>query len=167
RFGDGRVFNYSGHHDKMQAEVERFAGPEGLDGYRRFLIESEKIFKKGFEELADIPFSTYFKDDALRQVMSFHPLLIGGNPFEASSIYAMIHFLEQKWGVHFAMGGTGAIISAMVKLLGELGGELRLGETVEEVIVEDRNGHGRRCTGVRLAGGATLAADYVVSNADP
>src|SRR6185369_17889723 len=99
RFGDGRVFNYSGHHDKMQAEVERFAGPEGLDGYRRFLIESEKIFKKGFEELADIPFSTfwdmvkvapalirlrshqsvykmiskYFKDDALRQVMSFHP----------------------------------------------------------------------------------------------
>ena len=189
RAADGRVFNYSGNEEKMLAEVERFSshGAADVDGYRRFRGISEAIFKKGFEELGDVPFShfsdmikaapalvrlqsfrsvyslisKYFADDALRQVMSFHPLLIGGNPFDASSIYAMIHFLEQKWGVHFAMGGTGAIVDAMVKLLVEIGGELRLGTTVDEVLVE--NG---RASGVRLEGGATIAARYVVANAD-
>ncbi len=183
---DGRMFDYSGDHDKMAAEVARFA-PGDVDGYRRFLGESEKIFKKGFEELGDKPFSTvgsmlkvapalirlgshrsvyrfvsgFVKDEALRQVLSFHPLLIGGNPFAASSIYALIHFLEQKWGVHWALGGTGAIVAAMAKLFGELGGELRLSSTVEEILVDKR-----RTTGVRLAGGATLPASIVVSNGD-
>jgi phytoene desaturase len=183
---DGRVFNYSGDAARMEAEVEKFS-PSDLDGYRRFLVESEKIFKKGFEELGDVPFSRftdmlkiapalvrlgshrsvhamvakYIRDDSLRQVLSFHPLLVGGNPFAASSIYALIHFLERRWGVHYAMGGTGAIVAAMVKLFGELGGELRLSSTVEEILVE--NGRAR---GVRLAGGATVKSDLVVSNGD-
>lgn len=183
---DGRVFSYSGHPERMEEEVARFA-PGDVDGYRRFLVESEKIFRKGFEELGDKPFSSfgdmmrvapalvrlgshrsvyalvakYLRDESLRQVMSFHPLLVGGNPFQASSIYALIHFLERKWGVHFALGGTGAIITAMVKLFGELGGELELGATVEEILVE-----GGRAAGVRLAGGRTLPAALVVSNGD-
>jgi phytoene desaturase len=186
RCNDGRVFNYSGDHEKMVEEVRRFS-PGDVDGYRRFLAMSEKIFKKGFEELGDVPFdrftdmvkvipallrlsshrsvysmvSRFFKDDHLRQVMSFHPLLVGGNPFRTTSIYALIHFLEQKWGVHFAMGGTGAIVAAMARLFGEIGGQLELGATVEEILVE--NG---RATGVRLAGGRTLPAAIVVSNGD-
>ena len=105
--------------------------------------------------------SHYVKHPMLRQVFSFHPLLVGGNPFQSSSIYAMIHYLERKWGVHFAMGGTGALVQALVRLFTEMGGVLRLNCRVEELLVKD----GAAC-GVRLPSGENLSADVVVSNAD-
>jgi phytoene desaturase len=186
RFHDGALFDYTGDAARMEAEVARFC-PGDVDGYRRFLVESEKIFRKGFEELGDVPFSRavdmvkivpaivrlgcfrtvhgmvsrYVRDERLRTVLSFHPLLVGGNPFSTTSIYALIHFLERKWGVWFAMGGTGAIVAALVELFASLGGELRCSAPVEEILVE-----GGRASGVRLAGGATLGADIVVSNND-
>jgi phytoene desaturase len=105
----------------------------------------------------------YFRDERLRQVFSFHPLLVGGNPFQSTSIYALIHTLEQRWGVWFAMGGTGALVRALARLLEEGGGSMLLEREVEQIIVDDRTG---RATGVRLADGETLPADAVVSNAD-
>ncbi|HEX2716659.1 MAG TPA: phytoene desaturase family protein, partial [Gemmatimonadaceae bacterium] len=99
----------------------------------------------------------------LRQVFGFHPLLIGGNPFDCTSIYAMIHALERKWGVWFAMGGTGAVVRALAALLTETGGTLRLGAGVAGIDVDERTG---RATGVTLAGGERIPADAVVSNAD-
>ena len=59
----------------------------------------------------------YFRDPKLRMVFSFHPLLVGGNPFTASSMYCLITFLEKHWGVHFAMGGTGKLVEGLVKLI--------------------------------------------------
>ena len=97
----------------------------------------------------------------MRQCFSFHPLLIGGNPFDAPSIYAMIHYLERKWGVHYAMGGTGAIVAAMGVLFAELGGKVHLNAEVAEILVEKR-----RVTGIRLADGTIRKADSVISNAD-
>jgi phytoene desaturase len=105
----------------------------------------------------------YIKDERLRQVFSFHPLLVGGNPFQTTSIYTLIHTLEQRWGVWFAMGGTGAVVRALAALFAELGGELRLSTAATEIVVDERR---RRATGVRLATGETLPADAVVSNAD-
>jgi phytoene desaturase len=105
----------------------------------------------------------FIKDERLRQVFSFHPLLVGGNPFQTTSIYTLIHTLEQRWGVWFAMGGTGALVRALVRLFEEMGGELRLDTEVAEIVVDPRT---RKATGVRLPGGETLAADAVVSNAD-
>ena len=186
RFHDGRVFNYTGDAERMDAEVAKFS-PGDVDGYRRFVIESQKIFAVGFEQLGDVPFHRaldmvkiipamiklrsqlsvwrlvckYIKDDALRVVMSFHPLLVGGNPFTTTSIYTLIAFLERKWGVWFAKGGTGAIVQALVELFTSLGGTLELGTEAEEILVD-----GRRVSGVRLAGGRTLPARIVVSNGD-
>ena len=105
--------------------------------------------------------SSYIRDPRLRVIFSFHPLLIGGNPFTTTSIYCLIAFLERKWGVHFAMGGTGRLVQGLVGLIESQGGELRCGEEVAEIIVKDG-----AATGIKLASGETIAADIVVSNAD-
>jgi phytoene desaturase len=88
-------------------------------------------------------------------------LFIGGNPFDSSAIYAMVQYLERKWGVHYVLGGTGALVAAMARLFTDLGGVLHLNTPVSEILVE-----GRRVTGLRLADGQRCAADSVISNAD-
>ena len=186
RFHDGSVFDYTGDPEHMRREVARFA-PGDVEGYERFVRMSEAIFKVGFEELAHVPFgswgsmlrivpdmmklesyrtvyglvSKYLKDDRLRQVMSFHPLLVGGNPFSTTSIYTLIAFLERKWGVHFPMGGTGALVQGLVGLIEGQRNVVRCGASVREITVE-----GGRATGVVLESGERIAADVVISNAD-
>jgi len=187
-FPDGAHFDYSGDHDQMNSAIAAFSEfPEDVEGYARFIAKTEKIFAKGFTELADRPFlkftdmlrivpdlmrlesyrtvfslvSRHVRDDRLRQVLSFHPLLVGGNPFQTTSIYTLIHHLEREWGVWFAMGGTGAVVDALVKLFGELGGTLRLGTGVQEILCS-----GTTATGVLLGDGQTLPADIVVCNGD-
>ncbi len=185
-FSDGERFDYTGDHQAMCEEVARFA-PGDVAGYERFLRMSEDIFSVGFEQLAHVPFDRwtdmarivpammklqsyrtvyglvkrYFRDERLRQVFSFHPLLVGGNPFDTTSIYTLIAYLERKWGVHFPMGGTGALVRGLVSLIERHGGEIRCGVGVSRIRVE-----GGRATGVELEDGQTLDADIVVSNAD-
>jgi phytoene desaturase len=105
--------------------------------------------------------SRFIQDPRLRVVFSFHPLLIGGNPFTASAIYTLIPFLERRWGVHFAQGGTGRLVQGLAKLVRGQGGDIRCNSEVAEILLT--NG---RASGVRLASGETLRSDIVVSNAD-
>jgi phytoene desaturase len=106
--------------------------------------------------------SQYIRDDFLRQCFSFHPLLIGGNPFDTPSIYALIHYLEREWGVHYSLGGTGVLVNALVRLFEELGGRLHLNESVREILIDDDEA----ANGILLSNGGAIAADVVVSNAD-
>ena len=185
-FHDGRQFDYTGNESEIIAQIRKF-NPDDVPGYLRFVEKSQAIFNRAFIELADRPFSSvadmikvapdlirlrshesvyrlvsrYIKHPLLRQVFSFHPLLVGGNPFQSSSIYAMIHYLERKWGVHFAMGGTGALVQALLKLFTEMGGQIRFNSRVAELVVESGT-----AVGVRLDSGEKIAADIVVSNAD-
>jgi phytoene desaturase len=106
--------------------------------------------------------SKFVKNDFLRQVFSFHPLLVGGNPFDTTSIYAMIHYLEREWGIHYAVGGTGAIVDALIKLFTEMDGKIHYNTPVDEILVNDN----RKVTGIRLKNGEIHKADIVVSNAD-
>ena len=186
RFDDGDHFDYSGDPERIRAEILRFA-PGDLDGYERFLKQSEAIYRVGFEQLGHIPFnspldmiriipdmlrlksyrtvfglvSTYIQDPRMRIILSFHPLLIGGNPFAVTSIYALISFLERNWGVHSAIGGTGAIVRGLVDLIEGQGNQVRCGAEVVEILTKDRT-----AKGVRLASGEEIQADIVVSNAD-
>jgi phytoene desaturase len=186
RFHDGASFDYTGDAEAMRAEVARLA-PGDVEGYERFVRRSEAIFRVGFERLAHVPFGSWFdmarivpdmvklesyrtvyglvakhvKDERLRQVMSFHPLLVGGNPFSTTSIYSLIAFLERRWGVHFPVGGTGALVRGLCSLVEGLGGEVRCGEEVRQILLD-----GRRASGVLLASGERVEADVVVSNAD-
>ena len=187
-FDDGDRFDYSADTARMVEQIRQMSDHEGdAGGYLDFLKQSKKIFAKGFTELADKPFlrvtdmlkitpdliklqsyrtvygyvSKFVQDEKLRQVLSFHPLLVGGNPFQTTSIYALIHYLEREWGVHFAMGGTGAVVAALVRLFDELGGTLRLNAEVAEITT-----FGGKASGVRLADGTDLPADIVVCNAE-
>jgi phytoene desaturase len=186
RFNDGTTFDASGDEAAMRAEVQRLA-PSDLEGYEAFMRLSKTTCRIGFEELGDAPFGSimdmvkvapdilklggyrsvysqvakYIKDERLRVVFSFHPLLIGGNPFTASAIYTLIPYLERQWGVHFAMGGTGQVVAGLADLIKGQGNPIRCGVEVEQILVTSG-----RATGVRLKGGETVAADIVVSNAD-
>jgi phytoene desaturase len=191
RFDDGTWFDYSGDAQRMRDEVARFS-PADLPSYERFLVEAAKCYKLGFEELGSIAYNSvgdliravpnmarmrgwrsihqmvcgYFQDPKLRIVMSFHPLLIGGNPLSVTCIYSLINTLERRFGVHWAMGGTGAIVRAMVRLLESLGGSIRYDAEVRRIDVEPQAGGRGRATGVTLADGERIPAEIVVSNAD-
>ncbi len=186
-FPDGRHFDYVGDDDRLFDQIASF-NPADVDGYKKLVEHSRRIFDIGYTELVDADFSRftdmmrivpdlarlraykslyglvshYIKDDALRQVFTFQPLLIGGNPFRAPAIYLLIHWLERKWGVHFAKGGTAAIVRGLCRLLEEVGVDIRLDSPVERIEVSNR-----RSTGVRLSDGSFLASDIVVANADP
>jgi phytoene desaturase len=104
---------------------------------------------------------SYVKDPRMRFALSFHPLFVGGNPFTTTSIYGLIAFLERRWGVHCAMGGTGSIVNGLVSLIHSQGNRIRYGARIASIMVA-----GRRARGVRLCTGEELASDIVVSNAD-
>jgi len=187
----GRRFDYNDDEMFTLGEIERF-NPADKRGYLNFLATTKAIFDKGFTELADVPFLTvwdmlkvapdlirlrsdqsvyryvskYISDDFLRQCFSFHPLLVGGNPFDTSSIYAMIHYLEREWGVWYAMGGTGKLVQAFGRLLERLGAQIELNAKVDHIVVKDGPDGSPRATGVVLADGRSFEADVVVSNAD-
>ena len=186
-WSDGDTFDYTGDAADMLRAVS-VRSPDDVEGYWRFVAYAKQVFEKGYEELAATPFlrfsdmlrvapqlarlradrsvystvSRFVKDEHLRQALSFHTLLVGGNPFETSSIYTLIHYLERKWGVFFPRGGTGSLVQALVRLFEELGGTLQLSTPVERVRVL-RNG--KTVHRVR-AGGQERDFDLVVSNAD-
>ncbi len=186
RFDDGTFLDYSGDPVAMRAEVAKLS-PGDVAGYERFMATSEEIFRVGFEQLGHVPFdrvgdmirvapdlvrlqgwrtvyglaSRHVRDPRLRMVLTFHSLLVGGNPFSTTAVYCLISFLERRWGVHFAMGGTGSLVTGLVRLIEGQGGQLRCNTRVERITV-DRGA----ANGVRLEGGEQIAADVVVSNAD-
>jgi len=188
RFDDGSVFHYNGDNAQQMAQVRAFGGEHDVRGYEKLLTSIRPIFDVGMA-LLDKPFLTigsllrvlpdlvrlradrsvaahvarFIDDERLRRVFSFHPLLVGGNPYRTSSVYALIHRLEQQWGVLFAMGGTGALVRGLVKLFEEIGGTIRLNSEVAEIEVDRAS---KRTTGVRLASGERVPADTVVCNGD-
>ncbi|MEM7026593.1 MAG: phytoene desaturase [Pseudomonadota bacterium] len=186
RFDDGRMFNYSADLDAMREEVKKF-NPDDVNSFDRFIKLSGEIYQIAFAELAAVPFHSflftlstapdlvrlgghntvyktvcsYFSDPALRIVFSFHPLLIGGNPMTTTAYYCLIAHLERKYGVHYAMGGMGALAQGMIKLIDQLQGNLICNAEVKRILSD-----AGKATGVELKNGERITADIVVSNAD-
>ena len=186
QFPDGDTFDYGGTLPEMLAEDGRFSRDD-QDGYQRLLAHSKRIYDVGFTELAAAPFhsfafmaryipslirlrsdrtvwglvSHYLTNPKLREALSVQPLLVGGNPFDTTSIYGLIHYLERAFGVHFAMGGTGALTRALGALMERHGISVELRTTVDRIRIVDG-----AATGVVMDNGRELGADLVVSNAD-
>ncbi len=185
-WSDGTRFDYSNDGASLDAEIAKL-DPADVAGYARFLEYSRSVYEEGYVKLGAVPFlhfssmikaapalirhrawrsvydlvSSYVQSDKLRQALSFHTLLVGGNPMNTSSIYALIHHLEKSGGVWFAKGGTGALVAGMVALFERLGGVLLLDDAVRRITHA-----GNRVTGVVTASGRTLAAGMVASNGD-
>jgi len=188
-WSDGDCMDYQGDSESMIAQI-RARDPRDAEGYERFVQYSKRVFDAGYRELAAEPFlrfrdmvrvaprlmrlradrsvydtvSRFVRDEHVRQALSFHSLLVGGNPFDTSSIYTLIHYLERKWGVWFPRGGTGALVGALVSLFESLGGELRLSSPVRHIEVErSPNGAIHHVTTDRHE---REPFDLVISNAD-
>jgi phytoene desaturase len=183
---DGTRFDYVNDTAALEAQIAA-RSPRDVAGYRRFLAYSRDLLEHGYRRLGAAPFlswrdmarvapqlarlgawrsvydavAAHIADERLRQVFSFHALLVGGNPFQSSAIYALIHALEREWGVWFPRGGTGALVRALATLFTELGGELRLNERCQAIEAE-----GTRVVGVRDGAGTLHRFDAVASNAD-
>jgi len=186
-YQDGSTFNYGGTTDDTLSEISKISSAD-VEGYKRLLKTSEAIFDVGFSELADKPFHKlssmlgqvpnllklgsyksvwqlvcdHLESEKLRQAFSIQPLLVGGNPFQTTSIYNLIHFLERKWGIHFAMGGTGALVKALETLMREQQVDIKLNASVDEILTEQNT-----AKGVRLSSGEIIECDVLVSNVDP
>ncbi len=183
---DGQVFDYSNDDAALFDQIAKL-NPADVEGYRKFLGYSAGVFREGYEKLGAVPFldfrsmlsaapalaryqawrsvysvvSSYVEDEHLRQALSFHTLLVGGNPMTSSAIYALIHKLERDGGVWFAKGGTNALIQAMVTHFERLGGTLRLADPVEAISAE-----GDRVRTVRTRSGWEQSFDAIASNGD-
>jgi phytoene desaturase len=185
-FPDGTHFTASGDDAAMRAQVAKF-NPADLAGYERFFTESQRIYKFAFEWLGQIPFdklstmaaavpgfvrnradrsvhaliAKYLSDPKLRIAFSFHPLFIGGNPFSVTAMYALVSYLERRFGVHFPMGGTGALVKGLVNLIEGQGSRVICHAGVDRILVNEG-----KAVGVKLTDGREVMAKLVVSNAD-
>ncbi|NIJ21451.1 phytoene desaturase [Sphingomonas naasensis] len=183
---DGTAFDYANDDAQIGAEIARL-NPHDVAGYRRFLKYSEGVYREGYQKLGSVAFldfgsmvraapslvryqawrsvysmvSRFVKDEKLRQALSFHTLLVGGNPMTTSAIYALIHKLERDGGVWYAEGGTNRLVAGMVRHFERLGGVVRLGDPVAAI-----HTLGERVTGVRTESGFELPVDALASNAD-
>ncbi len=185
-FNDGTHFDYGSTIEHTRAEISKFS-KDDVKGYDGLLNESKKIFEIGFEQLSDVPFhkfstfassfpdmvrlkayrnvyqlvSAHLKHPKLRRAFSIQPLLVGGNPFDTTCIYNLIHYLERKWGIHYAMGGTGAIVNGFEKLMREEGIDIKLNADVKAL-------HGdKEIKSLELTNGEHYDADIFVCNSDP
>ena len=183
---DGTNFDYSNDEASLNAEIAKL-NPADVAGYARFLEYSERVYKEGYLKLGTKPFldfksmlkaapalikeqawrsvysmvSSYVQHPKLREALSFHTLLVGGNPMNTSSIYALIHKLEKDGGVWWARGGTNRLIAGMVRHFERLGGTMRVGDPVVQV-----HTLGTKATEVETKSGFKARFDAVASNAD-
>jgi phytoene desaturase len=186
-FDDGSHFDYGESIDHAIEQIREMS-PRDVDGFLRMMKRCERIYEVGFERLGDVPFlslgtmlaavpqmirlgsfrstwgfvSQHLRDHRLRRVFSFQPLLVGGNPLTTTSIYALIQIVERRFGIHYTMGGTGALVAALGRLMSDVGIDIRLGADVTRIACT-----GGSVRGVELADGTTIPADRVVCNADP
>jgi phytoene desaturase len=186
-FSDGETFDYSGDDKSMEKQVKKY-NSDDYDGYKKLVKFTEKIFDKGFTDLSDKPFnnltfmmkqipsllrlksyksvyslvSNYISNEKLRRVFSMHPLLVGGNPFSTTSIYALILFLEKKWGIHYSMGGTGSVVKALEKLIIEENIRIIKDAEVTEILTENK-----KVKGVKINNSKIINCDYIICNSDP
>lgn len=188
-FEDGLKFKYTGDLEHTYSEIRKFSESD-VNGYKKLLALSEKIFNVGFVQLAAKPFnsffamlgllpqliklqsyktvfslvSTFIKNPYLQKIFSIHPLLVGGNPYTTTSIYTLIHYLERKWGIHFIMGGTTSLVQALERLMIEEGIQIEKGFDIVKIDINAQTG---LVDSIESQDGRKMSMDAIIYNGDP
>lgn len=186
-FRDGREFNVSFDKEKLKAEIARlFPGDEA--GYERYLKAQQRKFERMypclkvpyehwydylrlkllraapvmdlFTPLYDV-MGKFFKHDDMKISMTFQAKYLGMSPWECPGPFSILSYIEHAFGIYHPIGGVHKIPEAMAKVAREDGADIRLGNGVERIIVEDG-----RVVGVKLADGTEDRGDFVIMNAD-
>ena len=190
-WSDGTHFDYSNDAKGMASEIARVA-PGDHEGYARFLDYSAGVYEQGYVKLGAKPFlnfstmikaapalaryqawrsvysmvSSFIKSEKLREALSFHTLLVGGNPMTTSAIYALIHKLEKDGGVWWAKGGTNRLIAGLVRHFERIGGVVRLGDPVTRIATAREPGGADKATDLECRSGWKGSFDAIATNAD-
>ena len=186
-FNNGETFDYAQSIEDTKKDMKKFSINDA-NNYDKLLKASKSIFDVGFTKLAHKPFHSFFfmirqipsllklksyltvaqlvnkyiKNPNLRAAFSIHPLLVGGNPFSTTSIYALIHFLERNWGVYFSMGGTGKLVEELTKLLERNGIKIKYNTDIKYAY--ELKG---KIEKIECKDGSMFYADNFVFNGDP
>jgi phytoene desaturase len=184
---NGKQFDYGCDRDEVLAAITAFS-PNDRDGYLRLRDYCAKLYHEGYEKRGDQPFHTlssmlsaipallrlradksvyaricaFISDPSLREILSVHPLLVGGHPFRTSSIYMLIHHLEQAHGVWYVKGGTKALVAALVNAAQSMGVKFYFEHSVKSIEVKNKN-----VQRIEFENGKTKQVDILVSNLDP
>jgi phytoene dehydrogenase-like protein len=102
------------------------------------------------------------RDAWVRRLIDLECFLLSGLKAHGTIAPEMAFMLGERSraGVEYPLGGSGAIVDALVRGLQHWGGELQLNAHVEQILVE-----AGKVTGVRLRNGKVLQAPVVISNA--
>lgn len=183
---DGTTFECSNDPRALRAEIARL-DPADLAGYEQFLAYYAAAYREACGKLGESPLpdlrgmidaapalarlqawrslyataAKFVGNEKLRQALSFPALLIGGNPFTVSALYASIHRLEQSGGLSWPRGGTNRLVAGLVRQFERLGGTLRLGDPVARI-----HTLGTKASEVETRAGWRERFDAVASNAD-
>ncbi|MGB0291353.1 MAG: phytoene desaturase family protein [Luteolibacter sp.] len=185
-WGDTSLQTFSDQ-DRMIAELDRVF-PGSSAGFQRYMKEQAIKFRKiypclqrPYQSLSSflspnlmkaLPYvltnksvhdtlGDYFKDERLKLAFTFQAKYLGMSPWHCPALFSILSFTEYRYGVYHVQGGLNRISHAMSDIVGELGGEIRLGAGVKELTMQ-----GRQLTGAILENGETIKADAVVLNAD-
>ncbi|MFZ5446002.1 MAG: phytoene desaturase family protein [Myxococcota bacterium] len=187
-YRDGSSIEFSTDLVRMQAELERVE-PGAFTRYLHFLATGKNQYdtsvrdfvgrnfdsvfemftpsnlKKVFEikalksMYADVGRS--FKDERLREALTFQTMYLGISPYEAPAVYELLPYTELAIGIWFPKGGLYAVPKALERAGRELGVTYHYKKTVKEVIVT--NGQAK---GLQFADGSRFDCDAVLLNAD-
>ena len=185
-FGGGGRLRATGDVPRMESELAALS-PHDATQFRRFLADNrEKLARfrpclessfSGWRDIVtwpmlrlltllrpwlslDAELGRYFDDPRVRLAFSFQSKYLGMSPFNCPSLFSILSFLEYEHGVFHPLGGCAAVTEAMARIARELGADVRLRESVGEILFD-----GARAAGVRTGEGE-YRADAVVVNAD-
>lgn len=101
-----------------------------------------------------------FKHPKLVSVLEFPSLFLGSTPQDTPALFSLLNHADMALGTWYPVGGMGAVVDGMAQLARELGVEIRTGETVRHIEVQNK-----RATTV-ISDRASYTCDQVVAGAD-
>lgn len=190
-FADGSVLFARHDRQQMVEEIKAFAGARDAAAFEQFIAWLDEIYsivapsfveanyestfqvaqrwrpiaqmlrKGGFKRL-DSKIASFFEDERLQRLFSFHSLQAGLAPHDALAMFALRTYLDSIGGVFVAQGGMHAVVKALARAVVDAGATIRYDTPVTRVL----RGGNNVVTGVEIGGSVRLVADAVVCNSD-